>query len=293
MNRLKVVIRWVVSWIRAFINFSSFIIKIVISANKLAKPLERGNYGTLAILANGPSLKREISRISTDKEFEEVDFFVINFFAFEPLFTQIKPRHYCFADPMFFGSSHNEESVRKLFAILETAVNWDMTLYISAYSYHEFLSFSGLKNSKITIRAVNTIVYSGFESLRHFFYRKSLAAPKIQNVSVFAIFVGLNLGYNKLRLYGVDHTFFDSIKVNDQNQLCNKTAHFYDNGEALLQPILRIDTGLPWKVSEYLKAMYYTFKGHDELASYSVYLGVEVTNFTQESLIDAYKRAIN
>ena len=114
--------------------------------------------------------------------------------------------------------------------------------------------------------------------------------PTPQTVANFAIFVALNSGYKKIKLYGVDHTFLDSLCVNKDNQLCSKDMHFYQGDEVHLKPILRNDNGELFKISDYLNAIMLMFKSHDYLASYSKHIKVKILNCTQCSMIDSYER---
>ena len=50
--------------------------------------------------------------------------------------------------------------------------------------------------------------------------------PIAQTVTNMAIFVGINSGYNQVSLYGVDHTFFDSMCVDKNNRLCKRKLIF-------------------------------------------------------------------
>ena len=70
---------------------------------KLHKSFSRRYSGEVAIVANGPSLREVLSKFQMDK-FSDTDFNVLNFFGMEAVFTRIKPKHYCLADPMFFSS---------------------------------------------------------------------------------------------------------------------------------------------------------------------------------------------
>ena len=92
-------------FIKNTIEFLYFLFNVI--KNKNFKNNIKNNYsGTVAVLANGPSLKEVLPTILTDKEFKEVDFVVLNFFAVEKTFFNIKPKHYCFADHMFFKETH-------------------------------------------------------------------------------------------------------------------------------------------------------------------------------------------
>lgn len=45
------------------------------------------------MLANGPSMKNVLPRLTTD-EFKNTDFIVLNFFGSMDIFTQIRPKHF-------------------------------------------------------------------------------------------------------------------------------------------------------------------------------------------------------
>lgn len=286
MEGEKVMILKIEDFIKDGISFFFYLLRLIKHRgfrNKLVKDKQ----GKVAVLANGPSLKEVIPQLTSD-EFKDVDFIVLNFFAFDDVFFQIRPQHYCFADPMFFKASHRIEEVRRLFSVLEK-VDWDMTLYIPASLYKTFLLFSGLKNPNITITKVNCIDYTGFGCFRNFLYKKNLSSPRAQTIAILAIFVGLCKGYSEIELYGVDHTFFDSLTINENNELCYSDKHFY-NSESGIKPMLRPDSDKPWIISDYIEAIMYMFKGHDILASFAHYLNVEIVNCTRGSLIDSYKR---
>lgn len=49
-------------------------------------PYRRRYSGRMVILANGPSLKEILPEIGVKEEFNDVEFTVMNFFAFDPTF---------------------------------------------------------------------------------------------------------------------------------------------------------------------------------------------------------------
>lgn len=243
----------------------------------------------ITLLANAPSLKEVLPRLAVDREFKNTDFIVLNYFANTPEFLSIKPTHYCLADPMFFHKNHNYDKVSKLFLILNNNVDWDMNIYIPYFDRHHFIKFSGLTNSHIKIVPINTGAYHGYPYLLNWVYSHGLTSPPFQTVANMAIFIGINSGYERIRLYGVDHTFFNGLCINDQNQVCMKEEHFYET-KPVLKPIIRNDNDKPWKMSEYIAAISKMFKSHDLLADYARYTGTEIINCTQCSLIDSYQR---
>jgi hypothetical protein len=137
---------------------------------------------------------------------------------------------------------------------------------------------------------MNCVEYRGYEFLRNIFYKKGLSAPRLQTVANMAIYVGINSGYSEVDLYGADHTFLDSLCVNDKNQLCNRDKHFYDNAAVELKPIIMGD-GKVWKIANYLEAISYMFKSHDLLEKYSKSENVKIVNCTKGSMIDSYEKS--
>lgn len=279
-------------FIKSTINFSLFILKLIYHKTLLKNPIKYTSQETITLLANGPSLKDILPLLKTKSEFQNTDFIVLNFFAFEDVFFEIKPKHYCFADPMFFQETSRIENVKKLFTILQEKVNWDINIYIPQYYKKEFKQFSNLSNPFLHIININAIPYSGYEKFRFFFYKRGLSAPPFGTVANLAIFVGINMGYKNIFLYGVDHTFLDSICVNKKNQLCNKDKHFYDNEDIQLKPIIKAGTmNEIWKVGDYLHSISIMFQSHEILAQYAQYRKARIINKTANSMIDSYARS--
>lgn len=243
---------------------------------------------TLTLLANGPSLKELLPRILVDDEFQNTDFIVLNFFAFDEIFNKLKPQHYCLVDPMYFRDTHKIQDVRKLFRILND-VSWNMNIYIPASYEKSFIHFSRLNNPFIHIVPVNCTPYLGDGKIGLKLYKYNLAMNTIGTVANYAIYVGINNGYCMIKLYGVDHTFFTGLTVNKKNELCRIERHFYDD-EQELKPILRNADNKVFKISDFLKETTRCFVAHDQLAKYATYVGAEIINCTQCSLIDSYYR---
>ncbi len=286
---IKVIFKFVVQvWGLAWFN-----IRIIYGRYPI-NPFKKRYSGKLALLANGPSLKEILPKLQTAPEFQNTDFVVLNYFALDDVFTKIKPKHYCLADPMFFDDTFRKEEARRLYATLQKVVDWNMNLYIPHGRLKSLKKLYPLLNPNINIVSLSLEQYSGFESLRFFYYKKGLSMPIVGTVANMAIFVGINSGYSQINLYGVEHTFLDSICVNDKNQLCNKERHFYDSDEAGLKPILRNDgAGENWKIGDYLEGISYMFKSHDLLSAYAKQRGVRIINCTKNSMIDSYERAVN
>jgi hypothetical protein len=290
MSVIKVVkyaIKNIVKFCKDTINFLYFLY-LLLRVKAYCNPIKKVYSGRAVILANGPSLKEVIPRLTIDDIFKNVDFVVMNFFAFDDVFFIIKPKHYCFIDLIFIQDSYKKDEVYKLFTVLQERVDWDLNIYVVGHWYYEkFIKFFEFTNGFLKIIPINYFLYKGYKNLRNFFYKKSLAIPELNNVALLAIYVSINLGYSEIDLYGVDHSFFNSLCVNENNQLCDMYAHFYDISE--IKPVRYANGSIP-KVASHIKNMLIVFEGHDFLADYAKYANVKIINCTKNSMIDSYER---
>ncbi len=288
---MKSVVRKIVYCVNKFVGFCFFLLLVLVKGkHKHVLRCSRYKKNRIAIIATGPSLKED-KRFILDEDYKrQTDFLMLNFSAFDPLFFKLRPRHYCLADPMYFHSSWRDEEVFRFFNILNTQVEWAMTIYVPAQNLEQFIKFSRLDNPDIKVLGVNTITYNGFERFRNFFYRIGLSSPIPQTVTNFAIFVGINAGYQNMDLFGVDHTFLSALRVNEKNQLCQMFSHSYDEGEVEYKVLTRTDNNEVWKVGEYVIACGKMFLSHDLLESYARSMGCHIINNTKCSMIDSYER---
>lgn len=286
---IKRSIKLILYFFQCLIGFVVFFFRILFFNKSIRSMKKKGTKDTIAILANGPSLKTVLPSLLSELELKDQDYSVLNFFAFDDAFFQIKPKYYCLADPMFFRDTLKSEDVKRLYSILENEVDWKMYIYVPSIAYKTLRKYSKLQNKNLIIVPVNCAEYSGWECLRNFFYKSGFSMPRVQTVANLAVYTALNDGYNTLFLYGFDHTFLETLYVNDDNQLCDKTAHFYDDGKPLLKPI-RFEEGQRVRISEYVQAISHMFRSHDQLAAYGRYLNVKIINKTNGSMIDSYDR---
>ena len=285
---MKTLLKQLIRWCKQTIQFIEYLLMLCIKKKAhLPKPSFQGS---LAILATGPSLKSDLPLFEME-EYKNIDKMVMNFFAFDDVFFKLKPKHYCLADPMYFHHSWRDEEVFRLFNIFQNKVDWDMNIYVPVSILKEFTTFSQLKNPHLKIWGANTLAYRGYEKFRMFFYRKGHAMPTPQTVTNFAIFIGLNLGYTEIRLFGVDHTFLSSLRVNDKNQLCQEYSHYYDEGNIEYKILYRTEDNEVWKIGDYIMSVGQMFKSHDLLAEFAKYKGIQILNYTKGSMIDSYERA--
>lgn len=242
----------------------------------------------VAILGNGPSLAKELSALVAKRD--EYDFMAVNFFAEDEQFEELKPAYYILSDPMFFRATAMQQRVDALYRLLAERVSWPMTLYVQYYNPEKFDYRAALPNDNIRIVPFHTTLYEGFSSVRHWLFKRGLGSANYGTVVQVGEYVALLLGYRRLELYGVDHTLFDGLVVDEQNRLCRRDSHYYDTAPVEPKPIMKKVPAEPYTVAEYLAETAQLFRGHEILRDYAASLGAEIVNCTKCSLIDSYKR---
>ena len=244
----------------------------------LKNHINKGNYPLLSILANGPSLSEELESI----DLHNGDFSVLNFFYKSPLFNQIKPSIYVLADPYFF----TEEHIKPIFDL----VHWSMTLFVPYRYWKRIHILRNCPNSFIKVLPYHTGHYLGYEFFRIWIYRHGLSMPIAQNVLVPSIFNAINLGYKEIRIYGADHSWTKTIRVNAANEVCLVDSHFYDNNEEKLKPWKKL-SGETYLMHEVLRDLAQMFDSYHYIRKYADEAGCRIINCTKNSFIDAFERA--
>jgi hypothetical protein len=247
----------------------------------------------LAVLGNGPSLKNVLLERKDNNILKEADLFVVNDFCVYNEFVEIKPKYYMLSDPVYFLSeSPLKDKVDGVYAILNGEVSWPMFLYIQYFAWKIINWKEKIINKNITVIPLHSFEYKGYQGFRNWFLKHGLSSESYGTVVLNAELIGINIGYKELYLYGVDHTFFDNICIDENNQLCNIMSHFYDD-KPLLKPIVNYhSTGKEkrYTMAEYLARSAKLFHGHEILNEYATYCSSKIYNCTKNSLIDAYKR---
>lgn len=283
---LKNIIKSIFNWF----NFLFFLLRNI-RAKFWQYSIPSRQEGALVLLGNGPSLNNEFENILAKQgHFGISRLMCLNWFAEDSRFFEITPEFYVLADPAFWAPGEIiRERIQKLYSIFEK-ITWDITFIVPgslmAAKNHTF----PLKNKNIHFLAINTVEYKGPEFLRNWAYKKNLAAPRIQNVANLAIFSALQLGFEQIFLYGVDHTFFDGLCVNEHNILCKQDSHFY-KAEKVKPFYKSTESKTTYKMAEYVQCIAYMFQSHEFLQKYAEYLkDRSIINCTKCSLIDCYPR---
>ena len=244
--------------------------------------------GDIAILANGPSLKNEFDNIlQRNNHFAHSKLMMMNWSILEPLFFQTRPDFFVIADPAFWFPGNTIIDKIKVFNDKLAQVDWELIVIAPARMAKEN---HWEENPHLHFTYFNTNDFDGSPAIRHWVYKHGLSSPVVYNVTSLAIYSSLQMGFKHIRLYGLDHSFFSGLMVNQENILCKCDSHFYN--AAKIAPFYKPDkTSETFKMAEYIKRMWYTFHAHELLQDYSKSCKKgEIINCTKSSLVDCYTR---
>ena len=273
------------------------------------------------ILGNGPSLKDSFDEdISFIKNKKKV---CVNSFAESKYYAELKPEFYILADPLFWDKDYKSifDSISKidslgensssetlgninaykklklvkdnLFKSLVEKTKWRLNLFVPLHSKPSKV-FEDLATRNNNI---NVIYYSAIpinfklSFFRHISYTLNIGMPTPQNVLIAAIFLALKINFKKIYLIGADHSWHEDLVLDENNILCLKDKHFYNQNEIKLTPLVGdIKNGTITKMHEQYYALYLTFRSHMFCESYSKKLNSLIANYSKKTYIDAYER---
>lgn len=247
----------------------------------------------LMVLVNGPSLNDSLDEIIEKKEYEKNDIVVVNFMPNDNRFYIIKPQYIIISDPMFYDKPAQKERVEEFFFNINKNISWDVTLFTPyAYFQDEKWRKSHFTNSRVKITPIHQVEPpKDRDDLACILAKRGLMGADFGSVLHHCIYIGMLLGYEKIYLYGADHNFFDGLCVNDNNQVCRKTLHFYET-DSPVTPLYHYYSGKkePYTMSFFMLEYSRIFRGHLTLRRIADYLNVKIVNRTPQSMIDCYER---
>lgn len=243
--------------------------------------IDKHRVGRIIILGNGPSLKSAIAdHLPTLQSFDTL---AVNFMANTPEFEQIKPAFYVLADPHFFVAS-DDENVNRLWQHIAD-VSWRMTLFVP----HKYRTLAANRlHGRIHIQPFNCIAVEGCSSFTHFAYRHNWGMPRPRNVLIPSIILAIQSGYSEISIVGADHSWLQTISVDDQNNVVSIQPHFYKDNSAETNRNRSEYKG--YRLHDILKSFYIAFRAYHQIERYAQSRGVKIFNATPNSFIDAFER---
>lgn len=239
----------------------------------------------VSILANGPTLMDELSTLDN---LGITDVCMLNNAAKTELFWTYKPNYYIFADPLYFNRDliDNQNPILSAFS----RVDWNIVVFVPVGAYKMTKQLFA-NNNKIRVRKIPGSLPSIVDNdrIRNMFFRHKMACPPVQNVVVGAIYSLIMEGYIHINLFGVGHSWLSALAVNDKNEVCLRDVHYYEK-DVEMKPWYTVN-GEPYKMHVILRDLAQMFDSYHQLRCFADCLGdVTITNYTDESYIDAFDR---
>ena len=242
------------------------------------------------VFGNGPSLDDDI-REQIDL-IEKFDIFCVNRFAESDLYKMVRPKYYVFADPMFWATEAPEQTIlirNNLFARIKNDTSWSLLICVP-FEAKEFLNDIFSNSPNINLLFYNNVPLWGDSRILNMLFDRNLGMPAAHTVLVTALFLALRTGYKKIILLGADHSWHETVTLDEKNRVCVRDLHFY-NKDADLRPFT-IDGSVEniFTMHRLFQVLGKMFEGHCMIAAYAEYLKTEIINASSVTYIDAYRR---
>lgn len=232
------------------------------------------------VLGNGPSLLESMDSIN----FNGKDIFAVNNFAESNIYESIRPQFYVIADNFYWNNNPDSTVLKKI----KDKTTWEISLFVPSKIYRRAFFQEYLKdNPYVHVIPYNKTYIEGYGKLQKYYFRKNWGAPIIANVLVSSIYLAINNGARRILLYGADHSWTESIRVNNLNQVCIADTHF--NTSTTYTPWEKAD-GTLFTMAEILEAFSRMFRGYETIRKYANDLDVQIINMTPGSYIDSFDR---
>jgi hypothetical protein len=259
--------------------------------NIFAKVPSLTNRKKIIIIANGPSLKKDIKKIFKKRIFFEI--YALNYFALTKEFKKIKPNCYFIADPIFWRSDINKdfkEDNLNFFKIL-SEVNWKMNLFCPKEALN-FIS-NQLKFNKFIV--VSPILSRSFEfksqklNLLSLYHR--ITTPVFNNVLIVALWHALQRKVPYIEFYGADFSAFKELSVDQKtNELSSSFTHFYKNTKAQSNALHKYPGKVRKKIHLRFFQIWNSFNQIYFLSLVAKKKKIRVINCSSNSYLDSFER---
>jgi len=252
----------------------------------------QNNQKEIVILANGPSLNDTITQ--RRQLLENKRLIAVNAFATSSLYEELKPEYYVIADPQFWNNNPIEgvNNFRdKMLDAISLKTSWPLSMFVPYEAKNKTTLFK-LLNSNKNIKPIyyNKTTIKGFRHFVNWCFKIGLGIPRPQNVLVPSLILAINMGFRKIYIAGADHSWHETLAIDNDNRLCISQYHFYDKGKVELKPINDIFTGKPTHIHQQFESLAITFRNYHIIEKYACYRKAKIYNASEKSYIDAFER---
>lgn len=274
------------------IFFTSFsLLRVVKNSRFFAKfPITPVVDETCFVFGNGPSLNIDLEKFNNKNLFGVV--WCVNQFGISHLYKKIQPKHYVFADPSYWEVNESFEIIEMrehLFRSIIKNTNWNITIY-APYNAKKYFDGVFCYVPYVALVYYNIVPVIGAKKVVDFLYRSGLGMPLVQNVLVAALFLAIRRGYKRIYLLGADHSWHETLELDDINRVCFRDRHFYNSEVGLVPFTMGGIEQVTFTMPELFIAFAKMFEGYWKVKEYSESVGAEIYNASSVTYIDAFKR---
>ncbi|MEM9325382.1 MAG: hypothetical protein AAGA85_06990 [Bacteroidota bacterium] len=301
MTRKQEIIVAIRDGVLGIINGALSLLRImVLSGSPSRVQLPHEGPSEVVILGNGPSLRGFLEQHLGFLEGKAS--ICVNLFAMSEEYEKIRPEVYVISAPEFFLDDQFEmfdKRRKEGLRVIASKTSWPMTLYVPMMAKRLKKwkkSFKG--NSHITFAYFNNTPVEG-SAVTLWAMRRQLGMPRPHNVLIPCISLSIYLGFKRLYLTGVEHSWLNEIVVNEDNEVLVTQKHFYDKHKEQLQRGVKSELTQPMfkgiklekrRLHEVIEKFYLSFRSYWELKPYAEDQGVVIINVTPDSYIDAFDK---
>jgi hypothetical protein len=269
------------------VNTAVSLLKIALLSRRPPN-LPQAGQGKCIVLGNGPSLRKALD--AQPNHFKNCSLIAVNGFALSADYKMLKPCYYVLLDPGVWKAE--QTWIDTMLQAIADNTTWELHLMIPREARGSRRILLLEKNEHIRIHYLNYVVYKGWNGPGYFFWKKNKAMPQCQNVLVAALFLAINMGYKEIELAGADHNWHESLAVNDDNVVCLKQVHFYDQQEQIsFQPFYKTAaTQETFRMDEAFHAWARVFHGYWRMRDYANHRGSHIVNISSPTFVDAFER---
>ena len=271
------------------LSFYTFL-KIIIKSSFRIK-LIKSKHKEIVILGNGPSLNNSIEE---NKDFINNKIkLCVNFFPLSNLYESLEPDIFVTSAPELWRDNVDviyKTQAIELFRTIAYKTKWKLyfCIPIEAKMFKNWKEIVS-KNENIEILYFNNTSIEGFFFFNKFLYKLNLGMPKPHNVLVPSLMLAINMEFDKIYLFGADHSWLRDISVNDNNVVLINQKHFYDVNTSKPMTMHKAGKGQR-SLHEVLTKFVFSFRSYFEINKYALRRGQEIYNCTPNSFIDAFER---
>lgn len=240
-------------------------------------PLREDNGKTLSVLLNGPSLTETVQYLDRSK----TDVMMVNDSVKTDLYREIKPDYFCLADFLYFRPTKENY----MFFKRMEEINRDVVLFYPG-NFDQSVILWGRDFHSRPVYAV-----SNFWDVQAYSYRllsQNLISPYFINVGIMALYVGIQLGYKDIILYGADLSMFQNLSVNEDMQIETVIRHYYEKEPKKINQSQMFSRS--YNMTHEMRTLYQTFAQFSVIAKYAADAGVKILNMSKKSMLDCFEK---